>query len=134
MKSTITSIIIAAVLIVGALALVKVSASRSGNYGAGQGASVDNVSIENGVQVVTIHARGGYQPARSLAKAGMPTVIRFDTKSTFDCSSYIRIPSMGISKMLPQTGTTDIDVGTATAGTLQGMCGMGMYPFQVEFK
>lgn len=69
-----------------------------------------------------------------MAKAGIPTIIRFDTKGTFDCSSAVRIPSMDISKNLPQTGSTDIDIGVPQVATLQGTCGMGMYPFEVEFK
>ena len=94
----------------------------------------DNVSVVEGKQVIEIHARGGYQPRKSIAKAGMPTVLRFETSGTFDCSSSVRIPSLGISKILPQTGTTDIDLGSAQVGTLQGTCGMGMYPFEIDFQ
>ncbi len=41
---------------------------------------------------------------------------------------------MGISKNLPQTGSTEIDLGSPQAGKLQGTCGMGMYPFAIDFK
>lgn len=94
----------------------------------------ENVHMENGTQVIEIKAGGGYSPAQSVAKAGIPTVIRFTTNGAFDCSSSIRIPSLGISKILPQTGAQDIDIGTQKAGPLQGMCGMGMYPFSVRFQ
>ena len=97
-------------------------------------AQVDNVRIENGVQIIEITARGGYFPRKTQAQAGIPTVIRFNTQGTFDCSSAVRIPSMNISKVLPQTGITDIDVGSSEPQTLVGSCGMGMYPFEVEFK
>ena len=93
-----------------------------------------NVHMENGVQVVEIKAGGGYAPARSVAKAGIPTVLRFTTNGAFDCSSSIRIPSMSLTKILPQTGTEDIDLGVSKSGPLQGMCGMGMYPFSIEFQ
>ena len=96
--------------------------------------AANNVTIVDGTQIIEIHAKGGYQPRKSFAKVGMPTVLRFDTNGTFDCSSTIRIPSMNISKVLPQTGSTDIDIGTQQIATLQGTCGMGMYPFEVEFK
>lgn len=96
--------------------------------------NANNVSIVDGKQIIEISAKGGYQPRKSIAKAGIPTIIRFDTKGTFDCSSAVRIPSMNISKNLPQTGTTDIDIGTQKVATLQGTCGMGMYPFEVEFE
>lgn len=97
-------------------------------------ANANNVSIVDGTQIIEISAKGGYQPRKSIAKAGIPTIIRFDTKGTFDCSSSVRIPSMNISKSLPQTGSTDIDIGTQQVATLQGTCGMGMYPFEVEFQ
>jgi plastocyanin domain-containing protein len=128
MKATIISIIVAVVLIGGAFML-----TRSGGD-TGQVANANNVSVVDGKQIIEITARGGYQPRKSIAKAGIPTIIRFNTKGTFDCSSSVRIPSMGISKSLPQTGSTDIDIGEGKLGTLQGTCGMGMYPFEVEFQ
>ncbi len=94
----------------------------------------NNVTVVDGKQIITINAKDGYQPRKSTAKAGMPTIIRFDTNGTFDCSSSVRIPSLGISKILPQNGSTDIDIGTQQVTTLQGTCGMGMFPFKVEFK
>ena len=90
--------------------------------------------VVDGKQIIEISAKGGYQPRKSIAKAGIPTIIRFDTKGTFDCSSSVRITSMNISKNLPQTGSTDIDIGDSKLGTLKGSCGMGMYPFEVEFQ
>lgn len=94
----------------------------------------NNVTVVDGKQIIEIDAKGGYLPRKSVAKAGVPTVIRFNTANTFDCSSSIRIPSMDISKILPSSGSTDIDVGTPSAGPLKGSCGMGMYPFEVEFQ
>lgn len=128
MKATIISIIVAVVLIGGAFML-----TRNGGD-TGQVVNASNVSIVDGKQIIEISAKGGYQPRKSIAKAGIPTIIRFDTKGTFDCSSSVRIPSMNISKSLPQTGSTDIDIGEGKLGTLQGSCGMGMYPFEVEFQ
>lgn len=100
----------------------------------GQSANVNNVSIVDGKQIIEIDAKGGYQPRRSIAKAGISTIIRFNTKGTFDCSSAVRIPSLNISKSLPQSGATDIDIGSSQLGTLLGSCGMGMYPFEVVFE
>lgn len=96
--------------------------------------SANNVSMVDGKQIIEITAKGGYQPRISVAKANLPTVLRFKTQGTFDCSSSVRISSMGITKILPQTGTTDVDLGSAQAGTLEGTCGMGMYPFAVKFQ
>lgn len=94
----------------------------------------NNVTMVDGVQIIEITAKGGYQPRVSVAKAGVPTTIRFTTKGTFDCSSSIRIPSLNISKILPSNGSTDISLGTSEAGTLKGSCGMGMYPFEIQFQ
>ena len=93
-----------------------------------------NVSISGTQQVITITAKGGYQPRNSMAKSGVPTILRFNTSGTFDCSSSIRIPSLGIVKMLPPSGSTDIDLGVQPVGTLRGSCGMGMYPFSINFN
>jgi len=41
---------------------------------------------------------------------------------------------MNISRMLPQSGSVDIDLGIQKTGTLNGSCGMGMYPFEIEFQ
>lgn len=126
MKYTVLAVIVALVLIGGALMFEK-----KGSDTAIDGA---NVSIVEGKQIIEINAKGGYKPYRSVAQAGMPTIIRFNTKGTFDCSAAVRIPSKNITKLLPQSGKTDIDIGIPEAGILQGSCGMGMYPFEVDFK
>jgi plastocyanin domain-containing protein len=99
----------------------------------GVAALASNVSVVDGTQIITITTKGGYTPTKSNAKAGMPTVLRFETNGTFDCSSSVRIPSLSIDKV-PSTGTTDINVGVPTLATLQGTCGMGMYHFAVVFE
>ncbi len=130
MKTIIISIIVAVVLIGGVFIFTRGnSQSQTGNQVAG-----NNVSVIDGNQIITINAKGGFQPQKSVAKAGLPTIIRFDTNGTFDCSSSIRIPSLNISKVLPQTGSTDVDVGNKQLATLQGTCGMGMYSFEVDFQ
>lgn len=128
MKSTIISILIAIVFIAGSFYLVNRNSSSFN-----ESINVDNVSMVDGKQIIDIDARGGYSPRVSQAKAGLPTIIRFNTKNTFDCSASIRIPSMKISKMLPNTGSTDIDIGIQVSGRFRGSCGMGMYPFEIEF-
>jgi plastocyanin domain-containing protein len=64
----------------------------------------------------------------------MPTILRFTTNGTFDCSSSVRIPSMNLSKTLALSGTTDINLGNPKAGVLRGSCSMGMYPFEISFQ
>ena len=96
--------------------------------------TANNVSVIDGKQIIVLKAKGGFSPVHSVAKAGIPTILRVETNGTFDCSSVIRIPDMNISKNLPLTGTTDIDIGVQQAGIFQGTCGMGMYPFDIKFE
>jgi plastocyanin domain-containing protein len=94
----------------------------------------NNVSLVDGKQVIEVVARGGYSPRKTTAKAGMPTILRMSTNGSYDCSVALRIPKLGIAKNLEPTGTTDIDLGTPGAGVLRGICGMGMYSFEIDFK
>ncbi|MSU55291.1 MAG: hypothetical protein EXS46_01995 [Candidatus Taylorbacteria bacterium] len=128
MNSTAVSVIIAAIMIGGAIVLIGGSSTSNQPV-----ANVHNVSMEQGKQVVELRAKGGFAPRTSSAKSGVPTVLRLNTDGTFDCSSSVRIPSLGISKILPATGTTEIDLGAQPKGTLSGTCGMGMYPFEIVF-
>lgn len=93
---------------------------------------ISNVSIVDGKQIVEINAKGGYTPRLSTVKSGIPTVIRFNTKGTFDCSSVVSIPSKNINEVLPPSGVTEVAVGALEPGTLDGSCGMGMYPFELR--
>jgi plastocyanin domain-containing protein len=96
--------------------------------------SENNVTIQDGKQVIEIIAKGGYSPKKSVAKAGVPTVIKFKTNGTYDCSSALNIPSLKISKNLPGTGETEIEIGSQEAGKLTGNCSMGMYFFEIDFQ
>ncbi|MBU6214548.1 cupredoxin domain-containing protein [Patescibacteria group bacterium] len=130
MKSTTISIVFAGLLIAGAIFYTGAS-STPGSSGT---PVANNVSVVNGTQIVEISVRGGYHPQRSQAKAGIPTVLRFETNGSFDCSSSVRIPSLGIAQSLPSSGNTDISAGTPSAGVLRGTCGMGMYSFEIGFS
>ncbi|MEK7642598.1 MAG: hypothetical protein AAB392_02260 [Patescibacteria group bacterium] len=94
----------------------------------------DNVRIEDGKQIITIRAKGGYYPRKTEAKAEIPTIIRMETNGTFDCSSALVIPSLKYRKSLPISGITEIEVPAQKAGsTLDGLCSMGMYNFAINF-
>ena len=129
MKSTVIAIIAAGVIIGGAILF-----SSKDGPSVVDTAQANNVTIVDGKQIIDVSVKGGYHPKNSVAKAGIPTVLRFNTNGTFDCSSSVRIPSMGLSKTLPSTGSTDVDIGSPTVATLQGVCVMGMYSFQVDFQ
>ncbi len=130
MKRDTKTVLIIGGLVIGAFLLFRGGGAATqtvSTVGAGS-----NVSVVGGQQIIAIGVKGGYQPQTSTAQAGLPTILRFQTNGTFDCSSSIRIPDLGINEDLPSTGTTDIDVGTLSVGTLQGTCAMGMYRFEVN--
>lgn len=95
----------------------------------------NNVVVENGRQTISIYAKGGYSPKRTVAQAGIPTVLKVSTKGTFDCSGALVIPAMDYRNNLPISGETLIELLPQKAGdTFTGLCAMGMYNFEISFK
>ena len=122
-------------LIIVSLALVFVFGFIFFGSGGAQPASVQNVEVRDGIQYVRINAKGGYFPALSMAKAGIPTKLIIETNGTFDCSSSLVVRSAQFQKILPQNGETEIDIGIPEEGVpVEGVCGMGMYSFMVNFR
>ena len=134
-----TSIIIAALILGGAFYYTNHDSTPT-TTSSGSTQKVSNVPVENsvikdGVQYITITAQSGYSPRISTAKAGIPTKLIVKTNGTYDCSSSLVIRSLSYRNILPNTGETIIDAGTLTAGqTVQGVCGMGMYSFIIQFN
>lgn len=129
--STLRNFLFIALAIVGIFAvLASLPPSNSNNA-----AATNNVvSNPNGGQIVQVNAKGGYNPAVSEAKADIPTILRVSTKNTFDCSTALIIPRLGISRNLPPTANTDIEIPPQAAGSILNVtCSMGMYSFQVKF-
>lgn len=132
MKILFGTIVVLSLALMGYLVMRMISSD--GGSQAGTDSAANNVTMEGDVQIVEITAKGGYTPRVSTVRAGVPTVVRFNTKGTFDCSSSVRIPSMNISRALPPSGVTDIAIGILESGVLDGTCGMGMYPFQLNVQ
>lgn len=129
---TIFALIIGSAFIVGAFLL---SGEKTVTPTTDTVQALNNVTEENGKQIVTISAKGGYLPRISEAKADMPTTLQIETNGTFDCSSVLSIPSLDYQKNLPPTGITEVDIPPQPAGsTFEGLCGMGMYRFEIAFK
>src|SRR3989344_3024892 len=125
-KPILISIIISALLIGGGFWLATQSS------GDAEGAVA---TIVDGIQYVDISAKGGYSPRVIEAKAGMPTVLRMKTSGTFDCSASLVLPKLSYQKFLQPSGTEEISISSEQAqGTLQGLCSMGMYNFQIRFE
>lgn len=126
------SIIITIALVVG-IGIVFWGQSRN-NSNSASTESAQNVEIRDGIQYVTINARGGYSPKVSSAQANIPTKLVMKTNGTYDCSASLVIRSIGYQKILPNTGEEIIDLGTPKTGAIQGLCGMGMYNFVINFN
>lgn len=100
-----------------------------------QGTSTDNITISDNQQIIEVTVRGGYSPRSMTAKAGIPTILRMKSDGAYGCERAFGIRSLGISKTLPSSGNTDIDLGSQVAGTkLKGSCSMGMYSFVINFN
>lgn len=97
--------------------------------------SVAGVSVESGdTQIIEITVRGGYSPSTISAKTGVETIIKFKTNNTYDCSSSIIIPKLGIREFLPPMGEKLFTVPKEKAtDSLSGSCSMGHYRFTINF-
>ena len=125
-----------AVLLIGSIAFFAGALYlAAGNSGNNRPTDFASATMIDGQQVVEIFAKGGYTPRVTLAKAGLATTLKVSTRGTFDCSSSLVIPALNYRANLRPTGITEVPIGPQTAGTvLQGLCGMGMYSFQIKFS
>ena len=87
-------------------------------------------------QIVEVTARsGGYSPRKLEAKADVPTILIMKSEGAYGCERAFYIPDLNIGEILPENGQTQFDLGTQAKGTkLLGVCGMGMYYFQIFFN
>jgi plastocyanin domain-containing protein len=127
-KNTVISIILSAALIGGTIYVVS---DRSAPVV--EVAQVRNIEIRDGVQYVTVTAKGGYAPRVTEIEGGLPTKLVVKTEGTYDCSASLVVRSVGFQKILQATGEEVIDLGTPKSGdVVQGVCSMGMYSFQIK--
>ncbi len=92
------------------------------------------VTIENGIQIINVTAKGGFSPQYIQAQKGIPTELHVATNGTYDCSSTLVIPRLGYSEALEPTGVETIKLSAAEAqGNLDATCSMGMYDFEINF-
>lgn len=127
-----SSLIAVTIIILAVFGFIFIVGSQSGEDA--NSLPVENSEIKDGVQYVTITARGGYTPRVSSAQAGIPTKLIMKTTGSFDCSSSLVIRAVGFQEILPRTGETVIDLGTPEKGVpIEGVCGMGMYSFKINF-
>lgn len=86
-------------------------------------------------QIIQLKVKEGYFPKIQGAKANQPSILRFVTNKTFDCSLSVVIPSLKYSKTLPITGETDFALAAQPKGShIDGLCTMDMYQFRINFE
>jgi uncharacterized protein len=85
--------------------------------------------------VVTINVGSrGYSPRSQHARPNQPLKLALVTNNTGGCARAFVVPSLGIQKVLPTTGTTTIEVPAQPAGSrLFYSCSMGMYSGVIVF-
>lgn len=126
-------IVITGVFIIG-MGFMFLSPQNSNQNSVSDRDNVKNVEVKDGVQYITIDAKGGYWPNLSKAQAGVPTKLVVKTDNTYDCSSALSIRDINYKKILPKSGEELIDLGTPLVGVMQGLCSMGMYQFKINFQ
>ncbi len=102
----------------------KAATSSMSTAQAGQVAGVTS----NGTQQATIYVsdRGYSSPVKKL-KVGVPVELSLITNQVRSCAKSFVIPSLGVSKILPETGTEVLTFTPTQTGKLAYTCGMGMY-------
>ncbi len=87
----------------------------------------------DGKQEVTVDVSSrGYKSSVQTLKAGVPVKLTLKTSNTQGCSRAFTIPSMNISKVLPESGEEVLEFTPTKTGRLVYTCSMGM--FSGEFK
>lgn len=108
--------IIITILLVGAIGFIALSSPDTNTPPSAVGNASENVIIRDGIQYVTVNARGGYSPRSSAIQPDIPTRLIMKTDNTYDCSSSLVVRSANYRGMLPASGETQIDLGTPKSG------------------
>ena len=72
----------------------------------------------------------GYKADINTLKLGVPVKLTLNSKNVTSCARSFLIPSLGISKILPQNGESTIEFTPTKLGNLTYTCSMGMYTGQ----
>lgn len=131
----ILSVIAGMVLIIPIIAIIGLSQKAQSLENPSQNQAIQAVTMQNGKQIISITAKGGYWPKTINAKAGIDSILKIKTQNTFDCSSSIFIPSLGVRDVLQPSGTKEVAITPQKTGdVINGTCSMGMYSFQIIFE
>lgn len=82
----------------------------------------------NGVQEVRVAvSTNGYQTSSQTLRAGVPVKLTLSSVGTQGCARAFSIPSLGITKLLPETGDDTLTFTPTEKGLLTYSCNMGMH-------
>ena len=97
-------------------------------------ASIDsNVKLVGGVQTADISVFPvSYSPNYIQVKAGTPVRLNLTPSGGLGCTSFFRIPQLGITQKLAQGVTTPVEFTPQAPGKLRFTCSMGMYSGVIE--
>jgi sulfite exporter TauE/SafE len=86
-----------------------------------------NTNSNNQQEVLITATSNGYTTETKTLKVGTPVKLTMVSHNVQSCARSFLIPSLGISKILPQDGNTEIEFTPKKTGILSYSCGMGMY-------
>jgi sulfite exporter TauE/SafE len=97
-------------------------------------ASDVSIHQSTGVTLYLSAGNSGYSPRVLHARAGTPITLNLVTNQTYSCSRSFVIPTLGVEKLLPSSGTEAISIPAQVAGTIMRFsCSMGMYTGEIVF-
>lgn len=84
--------------------------------------------VKNGKQELTLTVSShAYTPSATVLKAGIPVKLSIKTDNAQGCIRAFTIPSLNMTKLLPETGEETMEFTPQTPGKLAFSCNMGMY-------
>ena len=86
-----------------------------------------DVTVESGVQDVTVIVRGEYRPSVVQVVRGVPVRMRFVREEDEPCSGRVIFSGFGIDRRLLPFSETLIEFVPETVGEFLFTCEMGMY-------
>lgn len=131
----VTGIVVLAVAVWTAVSGLRLGGWISPAEGIAAPAATSSVQLDAARrQTITLQVDDtSYAPQRVTARAATPTTLILRTEGTNGCTRAFVIPDLGVQQILPETGSTSIDLGSRPAGTLQYSCAMGMYGGEIVF-
>jgi hypothetical protein len=88
----------------------------------------------NGEPILYVQ-NGGYFPRTVSAPAGKDFSLSLVTQKTYSCARDFVIPQLNFYKLLPDTGTVQVNIPAQPKGTVMYFtCSMGMYTGQIVFE